>query len=111
MTLSGRTLLESRAQIAGGRLDAPPSDPVGPAVAIAGVASFGTSSGAPTHRDNTLYQVVSNLSHQAGAHAVRFGADVLVNDDRIRYPRAARGSLAAAASNISRSNARCSAGL
>jgi hypothetical protein len=92
VTLSARTFLESRAQIAGGRLDAPPSDPVGPAVAIAGVASFGTSSGAPTHRHNTMSQVVSNLSHQAGAHAVRVGVDVLFNQDRIRYPRAARGS-------------------
>ena len=51
--------------------------------AIAGVASFGTSSGSPTGRDNTMYQVVSNLSHQAGAHAVRIGVDVLFNDDRI----------------------------
>jgi hypothetical protein len=90
--LSPRTLLESRAQVAGGRLEAPPSDPIGPAVTIAGVGSFGTSSGSPTRRDNTMYQVVSNLSHQAGAHAVRVGADVLLNDDRIVYPRAARGS-------------------
>lgn len=92
VTLSARTFLESRAQIAVGRLDALPSDPVGPAVAIAGVASFGTSSGAPTHRHNTMSQVVSNLSHQAGAHAVRVGVDVLFNRDRIRYPRAVRGS-------------------
>ena len=94
MPLSARTLLETRAQIASGRLDAPPSDPVGPAVSIAGVASFGTSSGSPTHRSNTMYQLVSNLSHQAGAHAVRAGVDLLVNDDRIVYPRAARGSYA-----------------
>ena len=92
LAVSGRTLLETRAQIAASRLDAPPSDPVGPAVSIAGVAAFGTSSGSPTHRSNTMYQVVSNLSHQAGAHAVRAGVDVLFNDDRIVYPRAARGS-------------------
>jgi hypothetical protein len=92
LSLSPRTLLETRAQGVSSRLDAPPSDPIGPAVSIAGVAVFGTSSGAPTHRRNTLYQVVSNLSHQAGAHALRAGVDILVNDDRIVYPRAARGS-------------------
>ena len=92
ISLSARTLLETRAQIAASRLDAPPSDPIGPAVSIAGVAVFGTSSGSPTHRKNTMYQVVSNLSHQAGAHALRAGLDVLVNDDRIVYPRAASGS-------------------
>ena len=91
-SLSPRTLLESRAQAAIGALEAPPSDPIGPAVAIAGVGSFGTSSGSPTRRDNTMYQLVSNLSHQAGAHAVRIGGDVLLNDDRIVYPRAVRGS-------------------
>jgi hypothetical protein len=90
--LSARTLLETRAQRASSRLDAPPSDPIGPAVSIAGVAAFGTSSGSPTHRKNTMYQVVSNLSHQAGAHALRAGVDLLVNDDRIVYPRAVRGS-------------------
>jgi hypothetical protein len=92
VALSARTLLETRAQIAASRLDAPPSDPIGPAVSIAGVAAFGTSSGAPTHRTNTMYQIVSNLSHQRGAHALRAGADVLFNDDRIVYPRAVRGS-------------------
>ncbi len=94
VSLSSRTLLESRAQIAVGGLEAPPSDPIGPAVAIAGVGSFGTSSGSPTRRDNTMSQLVSNLSHQAGAHAVRIGGDLLLNDDRIVYPRAARGSYA-----------------
>jgi hypothetical protein len=41
---------------------------------------------------NTLYQVVNNLSHQAGAHAFRVGVDFLYNDDRIAYPRSVRGS-------------------
>jgi hypothetical protein len=35
---------------------------------------------------------VTNLSHQTGAHALRAGADVLYNNDRITYPRANRGS-------------------
>ncbi len=92
LTLSSRTVLETRAQFAHGDLQAPPTDPIGPAVSIAGVASFGTSSGSPTRRVNRLYQVVNNLSHQSGAHAVRVGVDFLYNDDQITYPRSARGS-------------------
>ncbi len=92
LVLSPRTVLETRAQLADGSLEAPPTDPIGPAVSIAGVASFGTSSGSPTRRVNRLYQVVNNLSHQAGAHAVRVGMDFLYNDDEITYPRSARGS-------------------
>ena len=38
------------------------------------------------------YQVVNNLSHQAGAHALRVGADFLYNDDLITFPRSVRGS-------------------
>ncbi len=92
LTLSPRTVLESRAQIAHSDLAALPTDPIGPTVSIAGVASFGTLSSAPTGRVNSLYQVVNNLSHQAGAHALRAGVDFLYNDDRITFPRATRGS-------------------
>jgi hypothetical protein len=41
-----------------------------------------------------MSQVVNNLSHQAGAHALRAGADLVFNDDTITYPRSARGSYA-----------------
>ena len=41
-----------------------------------------------------MYQVVDNLSHQAGAHALRAGVDVLYNDDTITFPRSIRGSYA-----------------
>ena len=85
-------MLETRAQFAHGNLEAPPSDPIGPAVSIAGVATFGTSSSSPTGRLNTMYQVVNNLSHQAGAHAFRAGVDFLYNDDLITFPRSMRGS-------------------
>ncbi len=93
-TLSSTTVNETRAQVAYGDLKAPPTDPIGPAVSIAGIASFGTSSGSPTRRTNTMYQLVDNLSHQAGAHALRAGVDFVFNDDTITYPRAARGSYA-----------------
>jgi hypothetical protein len=91
-SLGARTVLETRAQIAHGDLQAPAADAIGPAVSIAGVAAFGTSSTSPTRRVNTLYQIVNNFSHQAGAHAIRAGADVLYNDDEITYPRAVRGA-------------------
>jgi hypothetical protein len=90
--LSPHTVLETRAQFALGDLEALPSDPIGPAVTIAGVASFGTSSSSPTGRFNKLFQVANNLSHQVGPHAFRAGIDVLYNDDRITFPRSVRGS-------------------
>ncbi len=40
---------------------------------------------------NKLYEFVDNLSHQAGAHALRAGVDFLYNDDTITYPRSIRG--------------------
>jgi hypothetical protein len=92
LTLAANTVLETRAQFAHGDLQAPPTDPIGPAVSITGVASFGTSSGSPTRRVNRMFQVVNNLSHQSGAHAFRVGADFLYNDVEITFPRAVRGS-------------------
>jgi hypothetical protein len=92
LILSSRTFLETRAQIARGDLQAPPSDLIGPTVSIAGVATFGTSSTSPTGRLNTTYQIVNNLSHQRGAHALRAGVDFLYNDDLITFPRSVRGS-------------------
>ena len=47
LTLSSRTVNETRFQFAHGDLKALPSDPIGPAVSIAGVASFGTLVGKP----------------------------------------------------------------
>jgi hypothetical protein len=92
LTLSARTVNETRAQIAYSHLKAPPTDSIGPAVTIAGIASFGTLSGSPTARVNRMYQIVDNLSHQEGAHALRVGVDVLYNDDTITFPRSIRGA-------------------
>jgi hypothetical protein len=91
-SLSAATVNETRAQFTYSDLKAPPSDPVGPAVSISGVASFGTLSGSPTRRQNQLYEIVDNLSHQAGSHALRTGVDFLFNDDTITFPRSIRGS-------------------
>jgi hypothetical protein len=92
LTLSPRTVNETRFQFASGDLKAPPTDPVGPAVSIAGVAAFGTLSGSPTRRVNRMVELVDNVSHQAGGHALRAGVDFLFNSDRITYPRSIRGS-------------------
>jgi hypothetical protein len=92
VTVSPRLVNETRGQFTRSVLKAPPSDPIGPAVSISGVASFGTLSGSPTARLNKLVEVVDNLSYLAGAHALRVGADFLYNDDAITYPRSIRGS-------------------
>lgn len=91
-TISSNTVNETRVQISHGDLKAYSTDQIGPQVAISGVANFGTLSGSPWRRENTLVQAVSNVSHSAGAHALRAGIDVLFNDDTITFPRTFRGS-------------------
>ncbi len=91
-TLSPRTVNETRAQFTYSNLMAPPNDPVGPAVSISGIAQFGTLSGSPTARLDKLYELADNLSHQAGAHALRAGVDFLYNDLTITFPQSVRGS-------------------
>ena len=93
-TLTPHLVNESRGQFTKSDLKAPPSDPIGPAVSISGVASFGTLSGSPTGRLNKLGEFVDNLSYEAGTHAIRVGTDFLYNDDTITYPRSVRGSYA-----------------
>lgn len=92
--LSLRVFNEVRAQWTHSDLQAPPTDPVGPAVSIAGVASFGTLSGSPVARRNSMAELLESLTYQRGSHAVRAGASVLVNRDAITFPRAIRGSYA-----------------
>jgi hypothetical protein len=94
LTISPRLVNETRAQFTNSNLTAPPSDPIGPAVSISGVASFGTLSGSPTARLNRLYEGTDSISWQTGAHAIRAGADFLYNDDTITFPRTIRGSYA-----------------
>jgi hypothetical protein len=91
-TLSPRIVNETRMQFTNSNLSAPPSDPIGPAVSISGVASFGTLSGSPTARLNRLYEGTDSLSVQHGAHAIKVGVDFLYNADTITFPRTIRGS-------------------
>jgi hypothetical protein len=92
ISLSPRTVNETRAQFTHSDLQALSTDLVGPAVNIAGVASFGTLSGSPQKRLNKLFQVVDSLSHQRGAHAFKVGADFIYNADTINFPRSYRGA-------------------
>jgi hypothetical protein len=91
-SLSQRLVNETRGQYTRSDLKAPPSDEIGPAVSIAGVASFGRSSGSPTGRLTNLFEAVDNLSYYAGAHSIRVGGGFLHNDVTITYPRSLRGS-------------------
>lgn len=98
-TLTEHASNEARAQYADGDLRALPTDPIGPAVSIAGVAVFGTLSGSPTARTNRMFQVSDNFAYHRGPHALRVGGDVLFNADRITFPRANRGSYSFASLN------------
>jgi hypothetical protein len=91
-TLSPRTVNETRGQFTRSSLSAQPTDGVGPAVSISGVATFGTLSGSPTGRLNNLTEITDSISHQAGSHALRAGVDFLYNDLTITFPRSIRGS-------------------
>lgn len=93
-TLGPRTVHETRVQMAHADLAAPPTDPAGAVVTIAGVATFGALSSSPTGRTNRLFEVVDTVSHQAGAHALRAGVSFLHNDTTIMFPRQVRGSYA-----------------
>ncbi|MES1256491.1 MAG: TonB-dependent receptor [Acidobacteriota bacterium] len=92
LTLSSNTVNETRVQVARGDLEAYSTDIIGPQVTITGVATFGTFGSSPTRRQNTLFQAVNNLSHRAGAHALRAGVDFLYNDDTITFLRSFRGA-------------------
>jgi outer membrane receptor protein involved in Fe transport len=92
LTLSANTVNETRMQISQGGLEAYPTDLIGPQVTITGVATFGTFGSSPTRRQNTMFQAVNNLSHRAGAHALRAGVDLVYNDDTIAFLRSFRGA-------------------
>ena len=91
-TLSPRVVNETRGQVTVDRLEAPPNDEVGPAVTIAGVASFGRFSSSPTARFNVLVEGVDNVVLQRGAHTVKAGVDFLFNHDTITFPQSVRGA-------------------
>lgn len=91
-TLSPTTVNETRGQFTYSGLKAPVNDPLGPAVSISGVASFGTLSGSPTGRLTKSFELVDSVAHRVGAHSIRAGVDFLYNDVTITFPRSIRGS-------------------
>jgi hypothetical protein len=90
-TPSAGLMNETRLQYTRSRLSAPPNDLVGPAVTIAGVASFGTSTTSPTARDLDLVEAANVTTVVRGAHAWKAGADVLLNRLTIGFPGAQQG--------------------
>ncbi len=90
-TISSRTLNEARFQYTNSRLDAPINDEIGPAVSIAGVANFGSSTTSPVGRDINLVEVVDNVSTQRGNHSLKGGAGFLYNRVNIFFPGALQG--------------------
>ncbi len=90
-TISDAVISETRAQVTRSRLSAPPNDFTGPAVTIAGIASFGTATNSPTARDIDLYELVQNMTLLRGDHAWKGGIDLLQNRVRIGFPGAVQG--------------------
>jgi hypothetical protein len=90
-TISPQTINEARFQYTRSRLAAPVNDPVGPAVNITGVASFGTATFSPLGRDIDLFEIVNNVSTQRGKHSVKGGVDFLYNRVNIFFPGAFQG--------------------
>jgi Carboxypeptidase regulatory-like domain/TonB dependent receptor len=90
-TVSDSVISETRAQITRSELTAASNDLIGPAVNIAGVASFGTYTNSPTARDIDLQEIVQNVMWARGSHSLKAGADVLRNRVRIEFPGAMQG--------------------
>jgi hypothetical protein len=91
MTISSRTINETRFQYTRSRLAAPVNDEVGPAVNINGVANFGTATFSPLARDIDLFEAVNNIATQRGSHSLKSGADILYNRVNIFFPGAFQG--------------------
>jgi hypothetical protein len=89
--LGHTTVNDLRAQASRSRLAAPVNDIAGPAVTIAGVASFGTSTSSPTGRDLDTLEVTNTVSLQRGAHLVKAGGTLLQNRLTIDFPGALQG--------------------
>jgi hypothetical protein len=80
------------AQYTRSRLHAPVNDSIGPAITIAGVASFGTSTASPTARDLDVLQAADTVTWQRRSHLLKAGVDFLYNDVTIDFPGALQGS-------------------
>ena len=91
-THSSGTINEARLQYTHSRLGAPVNDVIGPAVTIAGVATFGTATSSPTGRDADVLQAIDTVTLSRGAHLIKTGVDLLYNRINITFPGALQGS-------------------
>jgi hypothetical protein len=89
--LSSKTVSELRFQFTRSRLGAPVNDPIGPAVNISGVASFGASSASPTARGADTFELSESLTRSHGGHSLKAGADFLLNRVTVEFPGPTRG--------------------
>lgn len=90
-TISSQSLNEGRFQYTRSRLEAPVNDEIGPAVNIAGVASFGTATFSPIGRDLDVYELVDTYTTHRGLHSLKAGIDFLYNRVNILFPGALQG--------------------
>jgi hypothetical protein len=91
-TISASMTNEARAQYTRSNLAAPPTDPIGPAITISGVANLGTGSSSPTGREINHTEFVDNITMVRGKHSIKAGVDFLYNRVRIDFPGALQGS-------------------
>ncbi len=91
-SLSQTMINEARTQDTHSILSAPVNDPFGPALAISGVASSGTSTSSPTARDLDVVQAADTLTLVRGDHLWKAGGDLLYDRTTIVFPGALQGS-------------------
>ncbi|MFL6214849.1 MAG: carboxypeptidase regulatory-like domain-containing protein [Blastocatellia bacterium] len=91
MTVTPTSINEARFQYTRSRLSAPVNDAIGPAVNIAGVASFGTATSSPLARDIDLVETADTFAHIRGNHVIKAGGDWLYNRVDLLFPGATQG--------------------
>lgn len=90
-TLSANALNEARFQFTRSRLSAPVNDETGPAINIAGVASFGTATFSPLARALNVFEAVEAFTIQRRAHTLKAGGQFLLNRADVFFPGAFQG--------------------
>ena len=75
-TFGPRAFNEFRAQFVNSVFNVDPVDPFGPKVNIAGVGGFGRDFNVPSRRTQKRLQFSDNFGYIAGAHNLKFGADI-----------------------------------
>ena len=77
---SSSLLNEARFSIVKRDLDFPENDPVSPTVSITGLFNVGGANNFPQGRVTTAYQFSNTTTWNKGKHAMKFGADIRLND-------------------------------